>query len=131
LEEDENQDLRNVDTDVLLGEDARHARLSLPRLKLGGINSQTDGGVRIGRENERANSNAYIEEDKREIAISGTLIRSQSSPVAGLVAKNGNSKAGDRLLNGQPIPQAHRDDASAHLGLNSEEVRNPRPLKCL
>lgn len=98
-----NQDSKNVGTDVLLGgfENARQPRLSLPRLKLGGISSQTglsnDGGAIIERENGRDTTNADIEDEKREIFTSGILIRAQSSPVAGLVAKNGTSKGGDHF----------------------------------
>jgi len=137
LKRNKNQDSKNVDTDVLLGrfEDARQARLSLPRLKLGGINSQTglsnDGGGRTERENGRDISNADIEEEKCEIFTSGNLIRAQSSPVVGLVAKTGKSKGGDCFLHGQSVPQANRYNVSAHPGVTSEEVRKRRPLKCL
>lgn len=132
----ENQDSKKMGTEVLGGfENAQQARLSLPRLKLGGINSQTglsnDGGGRIGRENCHDATTADFEVEKREVFISDILIRAQSSQAALVVAKNGKSKGDDRFTHGLSNPQAHRYNASAHLGVNLEnEVRKLRPLKC-
>lgn len=111
---------------VLYGLDnAQQARLSLPRLKIGGINSQTGlssgGSARTEKEKVRDIPVASIEEENREMFTSGLLIRAQSSPVAGLVAKNGKLKGGERVSHESSNPEGHRYNASAHSV--DEEVR--------
>ena len=99
----------------LLGgsENARQARLCLPRLKLGAINSQT------GQTND-----ADFEVEKCEVFTSGTPIRALKSAAAGAEVNTGKPKGG----HGQSIPPTQRYNALAHLGVNLEEkVKELRP----
>ncbi|KAG0565249.1 hypothetical protein KC19_8G176200 [Ceratodon purpureus] len=93
----------------LLGgfENARQARLSLPRLKLGAINSQTG----------MMNNDANFEVEKREVFTSGTPIRQNSAP-AGAEMKSGQSRG-----HGQPTLPTQRHNTLAHLGVNLEDEK--------
>lgn len=98
----------------LLGrfEDARQARLSLPRLKLGAMNSQT--GLTY---------DANFEVEKCEVFTSSTPIRAQNYAIGGAEVNTGKSKGGQAQL----APPPHCHNTLTHLGVNlEEEVRKSR-----
>ena len=100
------------EVDQLVGgfENARQAKLSLPRLKLGAINSQT-GLIK----------DVDFEVEKRGASATGTPIRAQNSAAEVNIGKS----IGGR---GQPTPPTYRDTTLTRLSVDlAEEVRKPRP----